>query len=84
MTGEVIHIKEGDRYSFCGENLHKSTYDPFLFIAQYRPNQRVYSIQRIVTEDMNFPIHEQVCVVHHPNFCEDCLACMGLLLLGAL
>lgn len=85
MTYDVVHIKEGLlKVSYCGEDLIKSTFDPFLYTTHYSPYRDVYSIMQVIHVGTSYPIFEQVCVSINPNFCDDCLAGLGLVLLGDL
>jgi len=83
MLDEVVHIRRTNHSasSFCGEQLVKSTFDPFLFTTKYDPAHSVYCVYRVVTVGTSFPVYEQVGIFNRPCFCDDCLASIGLLLL---
>ena len=85
MSKELVHIKEGLlRVSYCGEDLVTSTFDPFLYTTRYNPYQKIYSIMRVIHVGTSYPVFEQVAIVINPKFCDDCMAGLGLVLLGQL
>lgn len=85
MSKELVHIREGwNKIAYCGEQLVKSTFDPFLFINNYNPHRDLYCVYRVLTVGTSYPVYEQVEIRINPMLCDHCLSGFGLLLLRDL